>query len=131
MRLIDADKLIERLNADIDGSLPWTEEDRSFACGLISARETVTCMPVCSDARLLTAEEIRDGKPDYLYVEHRNIPNIRCVLYNPDKSDGRFAYMVYGYDESLMCMWSVYGRFWRCWSRRPMEEQRKAAEWND
>ena len=27
--------------------------------------------------------------------------------------------------------YSEYGRSWRCWDRRPSEEQRKAAKWNE
>lgn len=34
-------------------------------------------------------------------------------------------------EPEIMFKRNYYGKTWRCWSRRPTEEERKAARWDD
>lgn len=44
--------------------------------------------------------------------------------------DGHIIMTVHNHD-GLRLERDDYGKTWRCWSRRPTDEERKAAEWDD
>lgn len=47
----------------------------------------------------------------------------------PDECDGYILFCTHA-DGEAKYMRADYGRTWRCWARRPTEEERKAAKWD-
>ena len=75
------------------------------------------------DAKLLTLEEVKFSCPDEVYFETR-FGLVFCCIKDEIDSD-YFAYFVYGRDIWFQRQYEFYNKTWRCWIRRPTEEQRK------
>jgi len=80
--------------------------------------------------RVMTLEEVHDMAWDYCYLEEEVIKDnilqkycgkhrVKCVTWPSIAS----CVLTFGDD--------AYGKRWRCWTQRPTDEQRKAAEWDD
>lgn len=69
--------------------------------------------------------EIRGGKivlvrPEYSYYHEWDNDYKHCILLD---------FVNFKFDELF---WEKdYGKAWRCWTKRPTKEQRKAAKWDD
>lgn len=79
-------------------------------------------------ARVMTLEEVHEMSWDYCYLEEEVIKDnvlqmycgkhrIKCVTWPSIAS----CVLTFGDD--------AYGKRWRCWTQRPMDEQRKAVKW--
>ena len=83
------------------------------------------------EMRPLTLEELkahcakgRDAEPLWLDMELLMLANTPCGM--DEKDIPSLAYWLR--DEELV---SEYGKFWRCWPRKPTPEQMAAAEWEE
>lgn len=64
--------------------------------------------------------------PDVVYVEFSYFDDVYAAL--PERYDKQtIDLMMRG--ESCRFLLKGYGKTWRCWAKRPTEEERKAAEW--
>ena len=87
-------------------------------------------------AKVLTVDELEDALDTVVWLETPASEN--CA-------DGYSLIMAYSHKHGYMFFdspfgdnpsqdrleYSEYGRTWRCWDRRPLEEQRKAVMWDE
>lgn len=88
------------------------------------------------EAKVLTVDQLEDALDTVVWLETPVSENL---------ADGYSLIMAYSHKYRYMYFdspfgdnpsqdsleYSEYGRSWRCWNRRPSEEQRKAVSWND
>ena len=82
------------------------------------------------EPRVLTLEEVRNNCPDCVYVETKT-GWLECVIQDHVESDKYDGFFVYGINEYFMESWDIYGKWWRCWSAKPTDAERKAVAWNE
>ena len=79
---------------------------------------------------VLTLDEVRNNCPDCVYVETKT-GWLECAIQDHGESDKYDGFFVYGIDEYFMESWDIYGKWWRCWSAKPTDGERKAVAWNE
>ena len=82
------------------------------------------------EPRVLTLDEVRNNCPDCVYVETKT-GWLECAIQDHGESDKYDGFFVYGIDEYFMESWDIYGKWWRCWSAKPSDAERKAVAWGD
>lgn len=117
---------IEALEYLISGECTDTQMDY-----VAEIQMAIDDMKTCeaNNPRVLTLKEVRDNCPDYVYVETKT-GWLECTIQDCGESDKWDGFFVYGIDEYFMESWDIYGKWWRCWSAKPTEEQRKGAGWD-
>ena len=75
------------------------------------------------EAFVLALDEIKDADAVWLEIKHTNANEIEVTAF---KTCGeRMMGFEHGFYQSL----PLYGKQWRCWSKRPTEEQRNKEDW--
>lgn len=84
-------------------------------------------------AKVLTLEEVINKGDELMWLEYKtaNVSWLHSILcptspYSDNKMDG---YSV-SFQSGHVQIQGSYGRQWRCWTKKPSEEQRKGTEWN-
>lgn len=78
-----------------------------------------------AEPRVLALQDIKEGEPQYLELR-RDDPI--CVICNLNDEDSSYLSFVYPWGEMTWPKCS-YNLFWRCWSAKPTDAQRKAVKW--
>ena len=77
------------------------------------------------EPRVLTLEEVKTA--EVVFLEFQNVITIRIVDTWFGNGDGDIRLV--GMDGARYMAKDAYNDSWRCWTAKPTEEQRKAAEW--
>lgn len=91
------------------------------------------------EARVMDVEEVARLTEEiyqWLWIEEiQNITwNLHCLrafVYSKHPDTGEFYILANGYRDIVKLEGDEYGKTWRCWTARPTEEQRKAAQWDE
>ena len=121
--MADIDKLIGFMSIM---QVPFMNDPDALA--YIEEVKTVLKQAKAQEPRLMTLEEVHDMAWDYCYLEEEVIKDnvlqkycgkhrVKCITWPSIAS----CVLTFGDD--------AYGKRWRCWTQRPTDEQRKAAEW--
>lgn len=86
-------------------------------------------------AHILTLDQLEDALDTVVWLETPMSENLSdgysLITAYSRKCGYMFFISPFGDDPSQDRMkYSEYGRSWRCWDRRPLEEQRKAVKWD-
>lgn len=83
------------------------------------------------EPRVMTLEEVKDGKWDYCYLEYDAVRGKEEQIFTGGKH--RITCVTWPSITSMRISPgdNEYGKRWRCWTSRPTEEQREAVKWND
>jgi len=133
--MADLEKVVKGLEACMDG-----ECAECPYCGTCSDAED--CFDLARDAlellkvqapHVLTLEEVEDALGTVVWVDRPQVENssdeyalisgYSCKLGHVDLKfiDGDWGCFTYAW----------YGETWRCWDKRPFDEQRMAAKWDE
>lgn len=121
MRLIDADALCEYAN---------NQKDKT-----ISANDIMRFPTVQPDApRVMTLEEVLTADKPFFIEKPSNEDGDKewCgwgVVDTEDREAGTIMFAVIGKSQRLLCDVETMGEYFRCWTSRPTDEQRKAETW--
>ena len=124
------------------------------ALAYIEEVKTVLKQAKAQEPRLMTLEEVKEigrfefdntdrSKETVVWFEKRNgnafngwlAPSRIEYCYHPEYGDDEYCDSVIQYvsgsevTSRLHC--GVYGKYWRCWSARPTDEQREKVKWDE
>lgn len=96
---------------------------------LKSQQARIAELEAAQTARVMTPEEVEKvGQGDIIWEELRC--NNECIPLMRERNDFYFPHKAYLYlGEIIDC--DDYGRNYRCWTKRPTDEQREAVKWDD
>ena len=127
----DREKVIKGLEACWDGGCaecPYCETCSDAEDFVDLAHDALELLKA-QEPRVLTLEEVRNNCPDCVYVETKT-GWLECTIQDCGESDKYDGIFVYGINEYFMESWDIYGKWWRCWSAKPSDAERKAVAWN-
>lgn len=127
--MTDREKLIEVLT-DLE------KEDEFICDGCVRANKPIYIeslvnrliahgVTVREPQKPLTVEEVL-SLPDVVYLECSYFDEAYAAL--PERYDKQTIDLMMR-DECCRFLLKGYGKTWRCWAKKPTEEERKAAEW--
>jgi len=92
---------------------------------------------LCNDAlailkayepRVMELNEISEHEP--MWLEQRGFPVLPTICQMIEYGEMNYVVVVM-VNRSICLPVESYGISWRCWTKRPTDEQRKAVTWND
>ena len=88
------------------------------------------------EAKVLTVDQLEDALDTVVWLETPVSENLADGYYLIMAYNHKYGYMYFdspfGDNPSQDRLeYSEYGKSWRCWDKRPFDEQRKAVKWND
>lgn len=114
-----------------DCNFYWTDGEKIPTEDLIEAFYLAVKALEAQEPRVLTLEEAEIFEDGWYWIEYQTIYqtsgiyHLRCHAIYPEgyDFDQPHSYIQMTEDD--------YGRYWRCWSARPTDEQREAVPWQD
>ena len=128
------------------------KEEKQKNCIALLARDALELLKA-QEARVMTLDEVKEigrfefdntdrSKETVVWFEKRNgnsfngrlAPSRIEYCYHPEYGDDEYCDSVTQYvsgsevTSRLHC--GVYGKYWRCWTQRPTDEQREKVKWN-
>lgn len=124
--MTDREKVIQHFQDAIEAS----GNNNKWRFVRLDIVEDAIALLKAQEPRVLTLEEVRNNCPDCVYVETKT-GWLECTIQDCGESDKYDGIFVYGINEYFMESWDIYGKWWRCWSAKPTDEQREATPWID
>lgn len=82
--------------------------------------------------RVLTLEEVEDALDTVVWVDRPQIENFSDEYALISAYSHKLRYVDLKFIDGDEARWTYekYGKFWRCWDKRPLDEEREAVKWD-
>lgn len=84
------------------------------------------------EPRVMTLEEVEDALDTVIWVDRPDFDNSSdeyALIKSYSRKEGYMTIAYFcGYHDATM-FYNLYGKKWRCWDKRPTDEQREAVKW--
>lgn len=137
--MLDREKVIQGLECCRNGfcfTCPYNDGiDESTACKQLQVDDALTLLEA-QEPRVMTLEEVLLADKPFFIEKPSNEDGDKewCgwgIVDTEDREAGTIMFAVIGKSQRLLCDVETMGEYFRCWTARLTEEQRKAVKWND
>lgn len=87
-----------------------------------------------TDAHIMTIEEVENAIDTVVWIDRPNLDNSSDMYalvqaYSRKHKIVQLRFIDMLYDDHADYFYETYGTQWRCWNKRPTEEQRQEVKW--
>lgn len=131
MRLIDADALKKAI-MEIKLISPSSVLLKGVFLRVLDEQPTIRS----DEPRVMTLEEVLTANKPFFIEKPSNEDGDKewrgwGVVDTEDREAGTIMFAVIGKSQRLLCDVETMGEYFRCWTARPTDEQRKAVKWDE
>ena len=129
--MADYEKVVKGLEACVDGGCiecPYRKVCSDAEDFVALARDALKLLK----PRVLTLEEVEDALDTIVWVDRPQVENSSDEYALISSYSHKLGYVDLKFiDEGWgRFTYAWYGKTWRCWDKRPYDEERKAAKWD-
>ena len=131
----DALALLKAQSEDLD-RLKLCRHECKIECLLDEYNKVVAerdALRKAQEPRVMTLEEVEDALDTVIWVDRPDFDNSSdeyALIKSYSRKEGYMTIAYFcGYHDATM-FYNLYGTKWRCWDKRPTDEQREDTPWN-
>lgn len=135
--MTDLEKVVKGLECCQGGSCGLCPYDNiTYGSCRHSLEDDALTLLKAQQPHVLTLEEVEDALDTVVWVDRPQIENSSdeyalITAYSRKLKSVELRFIDKGRRGWRRWSYEQYGKTWRCWDKRPYDEQRKAAKWNE